>query len=61
MRKHAKGRTGEIRYMYCNYYLTLEEGKPPKNYYHYKEPKSKQELLQEYKEGLRMRRVINSL
>ncbi|XP_051169017.1 39S ribosomal protein L22, mitochondrial [Leptopilina boulardi] len=61
IRKHAKQRVGEVRYTYCHYYLTLEEGKPPKHYYHYKSPKSKEELLQNYKEKLRMRRVINSL
>lgn len=61
MRRHAKQRQGEIRYMYVHYYVTLEEGKPPEHYYHFQAPKSKEELLNEYKEGLRKRKIYNSL
>ncbi|XP_033217844.1 39S ribosomal protein L22, mitochondrial [Belonocnema kinseyi] len=60
LRRHAKQRHGEIRYIYCHYYVTLEEGKPPENYY-LTGQKTKEQLLEDFKEGLRKRKVYNSL
>ncbi|XP_043249156.1 39S ribosomal protein L22, mitochondrial [Colletes gigas] len=60
MRRHARGRIGEIRYKYSNYYVRLEEGKPPKHYYA-PEPKDGEELLQDWLDKMRRRKVHNSL
>jgi len=32
-RRHARGRFGEIRYQYMHYFVKLEEGRPPKQFY----------------------------
>lgn len=60
VRRHAKGRPGEIRYMYVNYYVRLEEGKPPKHYY-LPHPISAQQQLDDYISSLRKRKIQNSL
>ncbi|OXU19891.1 hypothetical protein TSAR_009162 [Trichomalopsis sarcophagae] len=60
LRRHAKARTGEIRYTFCHYYVRLEEGKPPKDYYKLN-PKSSDELLEDWKSQMRKRKVYNSL
>lgn len=33
IRRHAKQRMGRVEYRHSNYYVKLEEGKPPKDYY----------------------------
>ncbi len=33
VRRHARGRLSTIKYYYANYFLRLEEGKAPENYY----------------------------
>ena len=48
MRRHARMRIGTIDYRYANYYVKLEEGRPPKNYYEWRAKKSPHELLQDY-------------
>ncbi|XP_076618262.1 mitochondrial ribosomal protein L22 isoform X2 [Colletes latitarsis] len=60
VRRHAKGRVGEVRYKYCHYYVRLEEGKPPKHYYA-SAPKDGEELLQDWMDKMRRRKVHNSL
>ncbi|XP_033338710.2 mitochondrial ribosomal protein L22 [Megalopta genalis] len=60
IRRHARGRAGEVRYKYCHYFVRLEEGKPPKNYY-LKNPPSGEELLEEWMTKMKQRKVYNSL
>ncbi|KAL7292110.1 hypothetical protein TKK_0014383 [Trichogramma kaykai] len=60
VRRHAKGRTGEIRYTFCHYFVRLEEGKPPTDYYKLN-PKTPDQQLEDWKEGLRKRKVYGSL
>lgn len=60
LRRHAKGRIGRIKYRHCNYYVRLEEGKPPKHYYA-NVPKTGEELLQEWMDRMHERKVKNSL
>ncbi|XP_012285654.1 39S ribosomal protein L22, mitochondrial [Orussus abietinus] len=60
VRRHAKKRIGQVRYMHCHYYVRLEEGKPPKNYYH-PIPQSPEEQLQTWHDNLRKRKIANSL
>ena len=33
VRRHKGGRTHQMEYRFCSYFLTLEEGVPPKDYY----------------------------
>ncbi|XP_078051021.1 mitochondrial ribosomal protein L22 isoform X2 [Augochlora pura] len=60
VRRHARGRAGEVRYKYCHYFVRLEEGKPPKDYY-LKNPPSGEELLDEWMQQMKQRKVYNSL
>ncbi|XP_015428454.1 PREDICTED: 39S ribosomal protein L22, mitochondrial [Dufourea novaeangliae] len=60
MRRHAKGRQGIVHYRHCNYFVRLEEGKPPADYY-MKNPKSGKELLDEWMDKMQHRKVLNSL
>ncbi|CAK1551746.1 unnamed protein product [Leptosia nina] len=59
IRRHARGRLGEVRYQYSHYFVRLEEGKPPADYY-------KRNLLQPHQqldkwlEQMRKRKIINS-
>ena len=39
---------GEMVYRYITYYVRLEEGVPPKDYYEYKAKKSPHEWLETY-------------
>ncbi|XP_046432996.1 39S ribosomal protein L22, mitochondrial isoform X2 [Neodiprion fabricii] len=60
LRRHAKGRPGMVHYRYCHYYVRLEEGKPPENYY-LPAPKSKQEMLDDWLTQMRQRKITSSL
>lgn len=60
LRRHAKGRTGEIRYTFCHYFVRLEEGKPPKDYYKLGH-KNADELLEDWKLHMRNRKISNTL
>ena len=60
IRRHARGRPGEVRYKYCHYFVRLEEGKPPKNYY-LPAPKTGEEMLQDWMTEMRNRKVHYSL
>ncbi|EZA49368.1 hypothetical protein DMN91_009478 [Ooceraea biroi] len=60
LRRHARGRKGVIHYRYCHYFVRLEEGPPPKNYY-LPYPKSGEELLDDWLKQMHMRKVTNSL
>ncbi|XP_015126116.1 39S ribosomal protein L22, mitochondrial [Diachasma alloeum] len=60
IRRHAKARVGKITYRYVHYYVRLEEGTPPKNYY-LNDPKTPDELLDNYLEKMRKRKIGNSM
>lgn len=60
IRRHAKGRVGRVEYKHCHYFVKLEEGKPPKQYY-LSNPKTPEEQLEEWIEGMRKRKITNSL
>jgi large subunit ribosomal protein L22 len=60
IRKHKGLRFGEVRYNYSHYFVRLEEGTPPKDYYKLN-PKSPAELLENWKSDMRKRKIPNSL
>lgn len=59
VRRHARGRMGEVRYQYSHYFVRLEEGKPPKDYYNLN-PLTPQQQLDKWLENMRERKIINS-
>lgn len=59
-RRHARGRFGIVEYKHCHYFVRLEEGEPPKNYY-LPNPQTPSEQFEKWLEQMRMRKVINSL
>lgn len=59
MRRHARGRMGQVRYQYCHYFVRLEEGKPPKDYYKH-DALAPEEQLDKWLEQMRKRKIINS-
>ncbi|CAK1578307.1 unnamed protein product [Parnassius mnemosyne] len=59
VRRHARGRMGEVRYTYSHYFVRLEEGKPPKDYYKIN-ALTPQEQLDAWLEQMRKRKIINS-
>lgn len=61
MRRHAKGRIGKVEYFHCHYFVRLEEGKPPLHYYYHKRPLTGEEMLDNYIQRLRKRKIIGSL
>ncbi|EEB18269.1 mitochondrial 50S ribosomal protein L22, putative [Pediculus humanus corporis] len=61
LKRHARGRMSVIRYRYSHYFLTLEEGKPPKDYYYFRKEKSGEEMLAEWLNKYRNRSVLQSL
>ncbi|CAK9831844.1 39S ribosomal protein L22, mitochondrial [Anthophora retusa] len=60
MRRHAKARMGIVHYRYTNYFVRLEEGKPPKNYY-VKPLQAGEEMFKEWMESMHRRKIHNSL
>ncbi|XP_066254148.1 large ribosomal subunit protein uL22m [Euwallacea similis] len=60
VRRHARGRHGKVEYFHCHYFVRLEEGKPPKHYYA-NHPKEPHELLEEWLQDMRKRKITNSL
>ena len=59
LRKHARMRFGIIHYRYTHYFVRLREGRPPQHYF---PPRpTGNEMLQEYLERLRERRIYHSL
>ncbi|XP_034949221.1 39S ribosomal protein L22, mitochondrial isoform X2 [Chelonus insularis] len=60
MKRRGKMRMSKILYRHVHYFVLLEEGKPPKNYY-LPEPKTKEQLLEDYKAKLRERKIGNAL
>lgn len=60
LRRHARMRVGRVEYKYSHYFVRLEEGPPPKQYYPMP-PSDRASLLEKYMQQIRMRRVPNSL
>lgn len=60
MRRHARHRLGKMEYKYCAYFVRLEEGKPPKNYY-FTGPQTGPEKLEEWLNIMRQRKISSSL
>lgn len=60
IRRHAKRRTGEVRYMFTHYFVRLEEGTPPKDYY-LLNPRTPQQQLDDWLEQMRQRKIKESL
>lgn len=59
VRRHARMRTGEIRYMHSHYYVRLEEGTPPADYYG--REKTPEQQLDEWVDNMRKRKITHSL
>lgn len=59
VRRHARARVGKVEYFHCHYYVRLEEGSPPKDYYG--RQVTPEEQLENWMESMRNRKVINSL
>ncbi|KAJ8726956.1 hypothetical protein PYW08_015353 [Mythimna loreyi] len=59
IRRHARGRMGEVRYQFSHYFVRLEEGKPPVDYYK-RNPSTPQQQLDNWLEQMRKRKIINS-
>lgn len=60
MRRHARMRMGEVMYRYCHYFVRLEEGTPPAEYY-YSWPKTGPALLAQWLDEVRDRKIEGSL
>lgn len=60
MRRHARMRMGEVMYRHCHYFVRLEEGTPPDEYY-YSWPKTGPALLAQWLDEVRDRRIRGSL
>lgn len=60
LRRHARGRPGRVEYKHCHYFVRLEEGSPPKNYY-LPAPLTPQEQFDKWMQQMRNRKIINSL
>lgn len=60
MRRHARNRMGLVEYFHCHYFVRLEEGPPPKEYYVGK-TKKPHEQLEQWLSNMRKRKIPNSL
>lgn len=59
LRKHRGPRYGIIRYRYVHYFVRLQEGKPPKDYY--PPPETGYEKMETYIKDQRSRRIWRGL
>lgn len=59
VRRHGRGRVGQVEYKHCHYFVRLEEGEPPKHYY--KTPVTPQDQLDNWLQQMRNRKVTSSL
>lgn len=59
VRRHARARVGKVEYFHCHYYVRLEEGPPPKDYYG--RSVTPQQQLDKWMESMRNRKIINTL
>ncbi|PSN54360.1 39S ribosomal protein L22 [Blattella germanica] len=61
MRRHAKMRFGKVEYFHCHYFVRLEEGTPPKDYYYHNRRLTGPELLQKWLDKMRNRKIPSTL
>ncbi|XP_055692106.1 39S ribosomal protein L22, mitochondrial [Lutzomyia longipalpis] len=59
IRRHARKRMGEVEYKHCHYFVRLEEGPPPENYY--PAPLNPEQQLDKWMEQIRRRKITGSL
>lgn len=59
VRRHARGRFGEVEYKHCHYFVRLEEGTPPIDYY--RKIVTPDQQLDKWMEQMRKRKIPNSL
>lgn len=59
VRRHARGRVGQVEYKHCHYFVRLEEGAPPKDYYN--KTVTPEEQLEKWFESMRKRKITNTL
>lgn len=59
IRRHARLRMGRVEYKYCHYFVRLEEGKPPKDYYG--KTVTPEQQLEKWLGEKRKRNIPNSL
>ncbi|GAB0087003.1 39S ribosomal protein L22, mitochondrial [Sergentomyia squamirostris] len=59
VRRHARKRIGRVEYKHCHYFVRLEEGPPPENYY---TPNlTPEEQLDKWMDKMRNRKITGSL
>lgn len=59
VRRHARARPGIVHYRYCHYFVRLEEGKPPKDYYN--NIVTPEQQLTKWLDDRRKKKIFNSL
>lgn len=59
IRRHARKRVGRVEYKHSHYFVRLEEGKPPKDYYN--NIVTPEQQLEKWLEDKRKRKINNSL
>lgn len=59
VRRHARARTGRVEYKHCHYFVRLEEGTPPADYYN--RSVTPEQQLEKWFDSMRQRKIINSL
>lgn len=59
IRRHARMRRGIVHYRHSHYFLRLEEGTPPENYY--LPNRTPKEQLDDWMASMRKRKIYNSL
>lgn len=60
IRRHARSRHGRVEYKHVHYFVTLEEGEPPKHYYQ-PYPLEPEQQIDKWIGEMRNRKVISSL
>ncbi|XP_037070263.1 39S ribosomal protein L22, mitochondrial-like [Pollicipes pollicipes] len=60
LRRHARVRVGVVHYRYTHYFLRLEEGAPPEQYYT-DAPLPPEEMLRQWLEQRRSKTIVHSL
>lgn len=59
IRRHAKKRIGRVEYVHSHYFVKLEEGTPPKDYYG--KSVTPEQQLEKWLDRMHKRKIINSL
>ena len=56
-RRFSRGKMATVEYNYSDYFVKLEEGRPPKDYYEWRRNRSPEEMLQNYIEDHRRKNI----